>query len=320
MPLITPAAVRKQIATSSPDPVYLLLGDDDIEKLALANEFENLVEEDIRPFNVDRIRAGEFTGGEKLVSGVASIIAAVRTVPMLSARRVVLVHGADAVLSPKRESEATTRALEGFEGLLKRPEKQTVLVLIPSAPVDKRGRLYKLLVREATLVECGVLESQADAERWVRNRIAAGGARIDQAATRLLADVCGPDVRRLRNDVERLLLYTLGQTTISVEDARQIAGSAALRDDWAMVNAIEAGDRGSALRQLALLLDAGAPPEKVLGQLGWLVRTKFPAFAAGAIGQAIDALFRTDLDLKRSGGDPRVLLERLVVELCGSRR
>jgi len=26
-------------------------------------------------------------------------------------------------------------------------------------------------------------------------------------------------------------------------------------------------------------------------------------------------LFRTDIDLKSSGGDPRVLLERLVVEL-----
>ena len=31
-------------------------------------------------------------------------------------------------------------------------------------------------------------------------------------------------------------------------------------------------------------------------------------------------LFRTDLDLKRSAADARVLLERLVVELCGGRR
>ena len=35
---------------------------------------------------------------------------------------------------------------------------------------------------------------------------------------------------------------------------------------------------------------------------------------------AVDALFRTDLDLKRSAGDPRVLLERLVVELCAGKR
>ena len=33
--------------------------------------------------------------------------------------------------------------------------------------------------------------------------------------------------------------------------------------------------------------------------------------------RAVDALLRTDLALKTSGGDPRVLLERLIVELCG---
>jgi hypothetical protein len=68
------------------------------------------------------------------------------------------------------------------------------------------------------------------------------------------------------------------------------------------------------------MLDGGAPPEKILGQLGWVVRSKFPALAPAAVGPAVDALFRTDLDLKRSAGDPRVLLERLVVELCGEKR
>jgi DNA polymerase III delta subunit len=42
--------------------------------------------------------------------------------------------------------------------------------------------------------------------------------------------------------------------------------------------------------------------------------------APSGLRLAIDALFRTDLDLKRSAGDPRVLLERLVVELCGWKR
>ena len=68
------------------------------------------------------------------------------------------------------------------------------------------------------------------------------------------------------------------------------------------------------------MLDAGAPPEKILGQLGWLVRTKFPAIAPARSAGAVEALFRTDLDLKRSAGDPRVLLERLVVELCAGKR
>ena len=110
------------------------------------------------------------------------------------------------------------------------------------------------------------------------------------------------------------------QKRITADDVRELAGPAVLRDDWAMANAIEAGQAGAALRQLALMFDAGAPAEKILGQLGWLVRTKFPAIAPAEVKPAVDALFRTDLDLKRSAGEPRVLLERLVVELCAGQR
>jgi DNA polymerase III delta subunit len=68
------------------------------------------------------------------------------------------------------------------------------------------------------------------------------------------------------------------------------------------------------------MLDSGTPPEMILGQLGWLVRSKFPEIAAAQTRGAVDSLFRTDVDLKRSAGDPRVLLERLVVELCAGKR
>ena len=128
------------------------------------------------------------------------------------------------------------------------------------------------------------------------------------------------NVKRLRGDVDRLLLYAMGQKRITVEDVRELAGPAALQDDWAMTNAIESGRTGEALRQLALMVDAGAAPEKILGQLGWLVRSKFPAIAPAEVRGAVDAVFRTDQDLKSSGGDPRVLLERLVAELCAGKR
>ena len=36
--------------------------------------------------------------------------------------------------------------------------------------------------------------------------------------------------------------------------------------------------------------------------------------------KTVDALMRTDLALKTSGGDPRVLLERLLVEVCATGR
>jgi DNA polymerase III subunit delta len=319
MPVSSPAAVRKQIASGDTDPVYLLQGEDDVEKSALAHEFEAVVEEGLRAFNVERIHAGDVTTGDRLAAAISGLVGAARTLPMMAPRRVVIVLQADSLLVPKRESEAASRALEELERLIKQPEPQTTLVLV-AGTLDKRGRIYKLLLKTATLVESGVIESQADAERWVRNRVVAANAQIDPAGARLLAERCGTDVKRLRNDVERLLLFALGQKSITLDDVRQIVGPAALQDDWAMTNAIEAGDGAVALRQLALMLDAGSPPEKILGQLGWLVRTKFPQLSPAGLGPGIEALFRTDLDLKRSAGDPRVLLERLVVELCAGKR
>lgn len=319
MHVASAAAVRTQIQSGAPDAVYLLQGEDEVEKSALAHEFEELVEEGLRAFNVESIHCGDLTSGDKLAAAVSSLVTAARTLPMMVPRRVVLVFQADSLLVPKRESDAASRALDALETLITKPEPQTTVVLV-AGNLDRRSRMYKLLARQVTLVECGALESQADAERWVRNRVAAGGAQIDPAAARLLAERCGTDVKRLRNDVDRLLLYALGQKSISLDDARQIVGPAALQDDWAMTNAIEAGDARSALQQLALMLEAGAAPEKILGQLGWLVRTKFPMLAPAGVRASIDAVFRTDLDLKRSAGEPRVLLERLVVELCAGRQ
>jgi DNA polymerase III subunit delta len=309
----TPAAVRGQIAAGRPDPVYLLLGDDDVEKAELVSALGGLVPDGLDAFNVERIHAVEMTTGEKVAAGVSS-----RTLPMMSPWRVVVVLQAEAMLAPRRESEAAAGALQQIEAYLERPERQTVLVLV-AASVDRRSRIYKQLTKQATVVICGVLESQAEAEQWIQARAAAAGVAIDAAATRLLAARAGTDLKRLRGDLDRLLLYALGQARITVDDVKEIAGPSTLQDDWALTTAIEQGRTAEALRHLALTLDAGAPPELVLGQLAWLVRSKFPAFGAGPLAGAVEAVFRADLDLKRSAGAPRVLLERLVVEL-GDRR
>lgn len=249
---------------------------------------------------------------------------------MMAPRRVVTVFQAENMLTPRRESDAASRALDQLLALVESPDPQTVLVLV-AASLDKRTRVFKGLAKGVTIVECGAPEDVAAAERWVRARLAAAGVEIDPTGARAMAVLAGfPDrprgdgrtgnVKRLRGEIERLLLYALGQKRISLDDVREVAGPAALQDDWAMTNAIESGQTGEALRQLALIFDAGAVPEKVLGQLAWLVRSKFPAIAPGEVASAVDALFRTDLDLKRSAGHPRVLLERLIVELCAGKR
>src|SRR3954469_7580224 len=112
MPLTTPSAVRKQIESGSVGSLYLLQGEDDIEKSALGREFEVLIDEGLRAFNVERIHAGDVTSGERRGALTSSLVAAAHTLPMMAPPRLVMVLQADQLLTPKRESEAATRALD----------------------------------------------------------------------------------------------------------------------------------------------------------------------------------------------------------------
>jgi DNA polymerase III subunit delta len=330
MPSLSPSAVRQQLAQGTPAPIYLIVGDDDAEMAQLTAEISNLVEDELRAFNVDRFYATDKSATPAAIAESALLL------PMMATRRVVIVLRAERLLKPKRrgkteepeesdtfEPDANADALERY---VKSPEPQTVLVFV-AADVDRSRRLYKALQKHATIVECWGLKGGKDvrldlrqvarqADQIVRQAVAAAGQEIDAAASRLVAERAGTDIARLRGDVDRLLLYAAGKPRITLADAREVVSAESAQDDWAVTNAIQRGDSAEALRQLALSLDAGGVPYMILGQLAWFVREKLPYTDVRRVRPAVEAVFRTDLDLKSSGGDPRVLLERLVVELC----
>ena len=306
MPSITPAEALRQIASGDVAPIYVVVGDDELEMFEVADAFEQLIEEDLRAFNVERLDGAE--------TGLRRVIEAASTLPMMAPRRVVIVRRGERCLTPKRETRVTAADLDAFEAYLHKSHPHACLVLVASS-LDKRRRVTTRLLAEGTVITCGVLKSLSDAERWVTRRVAAGGRTIEQAAARLVAGLAGPDLPRLRGDVDRLLLYVGEQATIGLDDARAMAGPAVAHDEWSVARAIERGQAAAALRELGLVVESGAPPYMVLGQLAWVVRTKL---SPQRVPAAVEALFRTDLDLKTSAGDPRVLLERLVIDLCAS--
>ena len=305
MPSASQADVRAQIAAGRVAPVYLLVGPDEAGKIALAGEFLDLVDEGLRAFNVDRLYGGETTG--------AAIVDAARTLPMMVPRRVVLVVHAERLLNPKKDNDASARDLELVEEYVRTPLDTCCLVLVAEA-LDKRRALTRLLVSKATIVECAGPADAVEAARWVKDRVAQEGMTIDARTARLVADRIGPDISRLRSDVERLVLYAAGNPSISEADVKEIVAPATSQDDWGVTRAIERGSARDALRELGQMMDNGAVPYMILGQLAWFVRTKIPA---PRVTLAVEAVFRTDLAIKTSAGDPRALLERLVVELCG---
>lgn len=305
---MTPAALRQQIATGNTAPLYMLVGDDDVERSAVAGEFADIVEEELRAFNVDRLYGGEIK--------VDDLIDATATLPMMSPRRVVVVLEAEKLLIPKRESKAADEELERLAEFFADPPPHATTVFVCGV-VDKRRTSFKKLIQVAQVVDCGTIGDASDAERWVRARASALKISLDAAAVRALLERTGLKLVRLRAGLERLALYGMGQPAISAEDVRQaVPAGPEMQENFGIANAISRNAPADALHELRLSLDAGARPEMVLGQL----RVAAEKLPSARLRTAIDAVFRTDLALKSSGGEPRMLLERLVVELCEDRR
>jgi len=101
------------------------------------------------------------------------------------------------------------------------------------------------------------------------------------------------------------------------DDVREVVGEQSFVGDWPVINAIGDGDAARALRGLAQRFDRGDSPHGIVGQLRWWVSSRLAEAEPDRVRPALEALLRTDLALKSSGGDDRVLLERLVVDLTG---
>lgn len=308
MPPVSLAALRSELAAGSAARLYVLVGADDTEKHAVAAELVDLVEPGLQAFNVDRIRGGEAT--------IDDLVTAASMLPMMVPRRVVVMFEAERFLIPKKEGKNAEADQERLERFLQDVPPTTTLVFV-CGHLDQRRRVVKWLFKEAQVVDCGTIADEGDAERWVKARAARDKVPVDNGAVRALVERAGTDLVRLRSGLERVALYALGQTVITAEDVRaSVTQGPEAQADFGVAKAIWRSDAVEALRELSLVLDAGGVPFMMLGQL----RAAAEKLPAAQLRPAMAALMRTDIALKSSGGDPRLLLERLVVELCGTTR
>ncbi len=311
----TPADVRRQVADGALEPLYLVTGDDAAEMAALATLLADSVEEELRAFNVQRFY------GSDAGATLAAVLDAAGTLPLLAPRRVVLLLQAEGVLAGKKgkpsgaaeEDEADGGEASGrgkgaelsrLKAYAARPHAHAVVALLGHG----LDRTFGALARQAAVVTCAVPEDALAAlEREY-------GVRFNERARRLLRERAGADGDRLRADVERVVLYAGGRTDIGPEQVSAVvSASAAAAGGGKLWSDVVNRRTAAALRELRLELAEGAVPVMILGLLRSAVER---AVASRDLPQATDALLRTDLALKTSGGEPQVLLERLVVELC----
>lgn len=330
MPALSQEAVVAELAKGELQPLYLVVGDDEYAKDEFARALQRAVPEDVQPFAFERKSA--------LDTDPSTIVNSARTLPFLGDRRVILVTRAEKWFTGKRkggddaagdEDDGAAGGVEALEAYLERIEPSATVAFI-AADVNRTFRIVKTLLKQAVLVECWGLKAEKDPRGPANEvltragRLAAGllrraGMTIDATALETLLAHAGTDIGVLRGDVERVTLYCHGRKTVTAEDVDAVVAGTALLNPWSVVNAVERGDAREALRQVRILSDAGEAPYMTLGQIGWWVRNKLPQVGGGPdrVRAAVDAVFRTDLAMKSSGGQPRILLEKLVVELCG---
>ena len=328
-----PAAVRQQIASGETAPLYLLQGDDFQARLELAGEFASVVDEALQPFNVESFHANEASsagGRDQLITG---LLAAARTLPMMAPRRVLIVHQAERLLSPRKgrddEAEALSSPADGskkrrrvitpseeFEQYLEAPEPLTTIVFV-AGDMEENRRLVKAIRKHAVAVDCGSFETTADAAKWVKARLEKEGLSIEPQAISVLLEAASHNPGRIRAEVEKLVLFAAGERSVTVQHIRDLISPELRPGDWfAIRDALSARNARAALREVDAQFDAGFKDVQILG----LIRSVVRGFSDDRAKRGLDAVFRTDLAIKTAGDPraPRYLLETLVVELCGN--
>jgi DNA polymerase-3 subunit delta len=329
---VKPAEVRQQIASGDTAPLYLLEGDDLQSRHDLAVEFASLVDEGLHAFNVQSYYANEATNAGARDQLIGDLLSAARTLPMMAPRRVLIVHEAERLLSPRKgkddDDEApplpevgsrrrrTLTAGEELEQYLQTPEPLTTLVFAAGA-LDANRRLVKLVRKHAVVVDCGSLDTAADAGKWIQKRLERDELTMEPAAVKLLLEATGLSLGRIRAEIEKLVLFAAGESVVTARHVRELVmPQSEPGEGFALGNAIWNGNAREALREIGAQIDAGSVPVMILGQIRAAAGRLKPDARAKS---GLDAVFRTDVSMKSSEGEPRYLLERLVIELCARR-
>jgi DNA polymerase-3 subunit delta len=328
-----PAEVRKQIASGTTAPLYLLEGDDLRSRNELAAEFASLVDDGLQAFNVHSFYANEAASGGARDELIAGILSTARTLPMMAPRRVLVVHEAERLLSPRKGKEeeaesATTGAsadkkrkksltpVEELEAYFEQPEPMTTVLFVAGA-LDANRRLVKLLRKHAVAVDCDALGSPADAAQWIQKRLEQDGLEMESKAINLLLASTGLRLGALRAEIEKLALYAAGERKVTAQHVEDlITPHSEPGEDFALGRAIWNNNATQALREIGAEFDLGKPAFMILGSIRAAAIRLRPDERAK---RGLDAVLEADLAIKSSIGEPRYVLERLVIELCGRR-
>jgi len=317
----------------NPSPVYLFTGEERLfidEGVRLVSA--RVLEDGIREFNCDILSATDIKS--------SNVISIAETLPVMTNCRVVVVKDIDSWASKERE---------GLISYINNPSPTTCLILT-ALKLDKREKFSSAIDKKGIIVLCQPL-SKNQLGGWIKQEVKRSGKTINDDAVYMLADMAGSDMLTLRNDIEKLTLYCKDEKTISLNDVVKVSNAIRSVSVFEVVNSIFERRLKDAILALKRALDEGEPPVKIFyfitkefrtmlkasllidggespdkaairsGVLPFKVREfsqRLKKFNRRELNSMFERLTDTESMLKGSAIKPAIVLEKLLLSVCGT--
>ena len=219
---------------------------------------------------------------------------------------------------------------------------------------ERYERIRETLGEYSTVIELARVEED-EGMRWVVERAAKEAVKVDAEAARELVDALGSDMMLVSNELEKLILFVGPKKRITIGDVETMVLAAKQRSLYELTDAVSSKDRVRALSVLDALLASEQGEEAAIGHIYMLARTfrqmlvileknvrdsrmiwqalwqgfRVPPFAAEDVirqarryksrrdlTRALRLVARADLALRSNPASKRLVLEKLVIDLC----
>ncbi len=316
-------------------PIYLFFGEEEyLAQEAVALVINKVVDPDCRDFNFNTLYCKDTSASE--------LVNLCQTLPFMSEKRLVIAN----------EIEAFKQAdLEELIAYLNDPSPSTCLLMLSNqgrydkksviSAVEARGvvtRFYALLDREIV----------SWIEGWARTR----GLSIQREAAQFLWQTLGNDLRKIVNELEKVLIFNQEKKVITFDVVKSVVGDFREYTSFDLAAALGSKDREKAFLILSRLIQEGEAPVGLLGAIVWnfrrlmqaksmevtgmgadevmkklrppvifhqaaLFKSQMKSYTLEELKEVFDLMLSTDKALKSSGLKGRLVMERMILRVCG---
>ena len=186
-------------------PLYLLYGTEHFLMTELQKHLlQNALEPHEKDFNLDIVYGSDLDIGQ-LLSLCASY-------PVMAQRRVVIVRNFEQVKDNKR-----------FAAYAGQPNPHAIVLLVCGRKPNVSAHPYKALREKASWAEFKPLY-QNQISGWIANRIKMRNMKATPEAIEHIADFLGTDLQAIETEIDKLVAYCGGRTTITGDDVVAASG------------------------------------------------------------------------------------------------